>query len=268
MYKRIIEGFVVFFLLLGIFAFWGMPWASQEATSKITDFLAFLITILGFGATIYQLNETEIAIRESQEKPELKLQFVSSNNNVEGSYGSEPIIDIRLRKSDNEKKLKAKVGLRVTNSGTRSASKINLFFIVRRKGVIDKTKVDIDKENSEGKPDLSIGELDITLSERQSFGSQYIEYTDYFSRVGFRGKQRRFAGITLNFNQQLVIHNDHYDRPVLAELDIAFDSNDFESEFEVWYRIHSYEGNSVIDKMNSRLKNRYQYYPVRFLIDD
>jgi hypothetical protein len=251
MFRSTIALTAFLFLVLITIVFWFIPWPNADILSKIANYMTFVLTILGFSMTIYQLRETEIAIRESQEKPRLQLEILESKD-APGSYGSEKTHDITLKKIIDQKgKVGATLGLRITNSGTKAASKLWFTFLFKRK----------EKDELE-----AVGKLDIYIPEKLSFPSQ-IEYFDYYVRPDFDLTKRRYAGITFKFSDHLVIHTDHYDRPVVAEINLILNEKDIEPDFEIHYRIQSYEGNEILVEMKKKKIEKDQIYPIKFFLE-
>ena len=214
--------------------------------------MTFLLAILGFSATIYQLRETEIAVRESQQKPILELGVLAAND-VPGNYKNVHAHEITLRNLANSRgKIGATLGLRITNSGTKAASKLWFTFVFKRKTIDDRNK---------------IGKLDVRFFPEKQNAKTQVEYFDYDMRPDFDLERQRYVGITFKFSDYLVIHTDKYDRPLIAEVEIEMDKKDFEAEFEIHYRIQSYEGNEILENLVRKGVEENQIYPIKFLME-
>lgn len=245
-------GITAFLLLIVTIGFWFIPWSSDDAFDKALNYSAFFLAIIGLSATIYQLRETEIAIRESQEKPRLELEVLEAGATA-GSYGSEKTYQITLKKIA-KGKLGATLGLRITNSGTKAASRLWFTFLFKRKGFDDGPG--------------SIGKIDVLFDPKKQSFTTHVKYFDYDVRPDFQKQERKYAGITFRFSDDLAIYTDHYDRPVVAEVEISMNEKSFESEFEIHYRIQSYEGNEILDLMRKNKEGANQVYPILFQIQN
>src|SRR5512141_2797894 len=120
--RTIIKWAVAVFLVVGTVIFWIIPWKDVEFSKKVIEYMTFLITILGFSATIYQLHETEIAVRESQEKPRLELEVLAPARTKNDNYQSRPVNALGLHKLNRSgRKVGTTFALRIKNTGKVTA---------------------------------------------------------------------------------------------------------------------------------------------------
>jgi hypothetical protein len=73
--------------------------------------------------------------------------------------------------------------------------------------------------------------------------------------------------LTLKFPEDLVIHPDPYDRPIVAEIDLSMEATNVESELEIQYRIQAYEGNVYLERGKEKVIGEAdgQIYPISFI---
>jgi hypothetical protein len=250
--RAVIAWAVIILFILGTVIYWVIPWSDVAFSSRLFGYLAFVTTIVGFGATIYQLRETEIAVRESQEKPRLELEILAPAKSKYDNYASKPVHALGLHPlGGSEDKIGTTFAVRIRNTGKATASHIWLTFLVQRRGLEGKAK---------------IGKLDLTYDEAEQRYRNQAEYFDYDVRPDFECTAPRRCGLTFHYGENLVIHNDPYVHPVVAEISIEMAAGDFEAEYELRYRIQSYEGNEALDEINrgSDGKAYSLIYPLRF----
>ena len=236
-------GILIFLLLLagGTSAHW-LIFPSADLKNTTISYVNFLATIVGFFITIYQLRETERAIEESLEKPQLEIELLSANQ--VGTYSSEASNIVNLYPVVNQTGfLGTHLGLRIVNKGNKAASRIYLTFVFLPKGA--KSNDSTSKVN--------------VLFDQSKAGETQIVYADSDVRNGYQ------IGWTFKFSENLVIYADLYDRPIVAALDLLVRDVDFKEEYEVNYRIQSYEGNKSLETLNKkRGAEKNQIYSVKF----
>lgn len=247
----------VVFLVAGVLAYWVVPWASVDLQDTTRSFIGFLVTLFGFIVTIYRLRATEISILKSIQKPALQLEILPSSGRPEehpGRYAGKKIEEnTRLLLYPVEgSTVGTRIALRIQNVGDKAASRVWLTFVFKRKGM-PKAK--------------EIGKLDIYYHEGQQNYRSQVKYWDYDLRPDFELSERQ-SGLTFKFSEDFVIHADKTDRAVLAEVDLRMNRADFEAEFEVHYRIQSYEGNSLLEALKDKKtgEQNNQRYPITFEI--
>jgi hypothetical protein len=243
MTKKQFLGILVFLLLLagGTVAHWATFQNSSLQTTLIS-YLMFLATIVGFSITVYQLRETERSIEESLEKPQLEIELVSASK--VGLYSSEADNNVYFYPIvDKPNYLGAHVGLRIINKGNKAASKIYLTFVFLLKGA---------------KEDDTSSKLNV-IFDQANLGDSQIIYSDSDVRNGYQ------IGWTFKFSDNLFIHADLYDRPFVAGLDLIMQENELQNEYEIHYRIQSYEGNKSLELLKKKHGARQsQIYAVKF----
>jgi hypothetical protein len=251
----IVTGIGILFLLIGTLSYWIIPWPNTDFGNKMISYIGFLLTLVGFTITVYQLRATEIAILESNQKPALQLEVLAPPGRPSESptlYTGDPTNQVLLYPLEEDLIIGTRIALRIQNIGNKTASHIWLTFLFKRK--------DMPKKQE-------IGKLDIYYDlESQGYTSQ-VTYYDYDQRPDYESYSRQ-AGLTFKFTENFVIHSDPKDRSVLAEIDIKMKKNDFEPNYEIHYRIQSYEGNGFQEALKDKKTGQYvnQKYPITFKI--
>lgn len=245
--------FIVLIALLavGTFLHWFISWPSTDSRDTAFSYWALVATLVGFAATVYQLGETERSIQEGNQKPALQIEVLPPKTQPEkaGRYGRERTHQLALYPSNHDGSIiETHCALRITNTGDKAASRIYLTYDFRPKRVPgdDKRegglKVEYDKEH---KP-------------------LHVIYSDDYVPV------ETSIGQTLKFSGDSVIHPDPFDRPVVAELNLSMRAIDFEPDYEIHYRIQSYEGNRLLESSKNKEtdKRLNQVYPISFVRAD
>jgi hypothetical protein len=252
--QRIALAILAVLLMAGIMVHWlfpwrwlpssitRIPWSSADLQDYTISFLSLLATLIGFAVAVYQLGETERAIHESNQKPALQLEVLPPTETL-GIYPDQVTHKLDLHKND-KSTLETHCALKIRSSGTKAASRIYLTFTFKRREILTnepESKLRVDLVESQDLPKTA--------------------YRD--AGTPFGGQQ---AGWDLKFTEDFVIHPDDRDRPVVAILSLTMKDEDFEPDYAIHYRIHSYEGNDILeasrDKKTGRLQD--QIYPITF----
>ena len=236
-------GVLVFLLLLagGTSAHW-LIFPNADLKNTTISYVNFLATVVGFFITIYQLRETERAIEENFEKPQLEIELLPANQ--VGIYSSEANNIVSLYPVANKTGyFGTHLGLRIVNKGNKAASRIYLTFVFLPKGA---------------KGDDVTSKINV-LFDQSKAGETQIVYADSDVRNGYQ------IGWTFKFSESLVIYADLYDRPIVAALDLLLREVDFGEEYEINYRIQSYEGNKSLEEITKKHgAEKNQTYLVKF----
>ena len=226
---------------IGTYVFLLVPSSVADTQSRVAGYIAFIATLVGFIFTIIQL---EREIQQSREKPTLNLEILPYTG--PNSYASEKCDKLAFYPlSQNRSRLGAKCALRITNTGDRAASRIYLTFDFRR------------QQRVKNEP---TSKVNVIYEEESVFSKDLLVYADAYQRYGY------MPGWTFKYSDNLAIHTDHFDRPIVAEITLMIDNNDFESEYEIHYRLQSYEGNNNPDKKRKDSTSPLsRIYPIKFV---
>lgn len=253
----IVTGIGIIFLIIGTLSYWIIPWPNTDFENKIISYIGFLLTLVGFTITVYQLRATEIAILESNQKPALQLEILVPPGKPSRSstvYTGNPTNQVILYPLKENSVIGTRIALRIQNVGNKAASHIWLTFLFKRKNM---------PKNQE------IGKLDINYDKTSQGYTNQITYYDYDQRPDYES-YNRIAGLTFKFIEDFVIHADPKDRSVLAEIDIKMEKTGFEPDYDIHYRIQSYEGNEIQEALKDKKTGQFvnQKYPITFKIAD
>jgi hypothetical protein len=236
---------LVVILAAGTIAHWFIPQANNYWQGTAISYISLLATLLGFGAVVYQLRETERAIQEGTEQPALRLEvleFVAAPNQYAGQ-GTNRLALYPAR--DNPSIIGVHCAFRIVNEGSKPASHLYLTFDFRR-------------QESNRTVNESSSRVNVYYNKKEQ---NYVRaaYADCSEENGYQ------VGWTMQFPPQIIAYPD-LDRPVIAEVDLTMLTAEYESNYEIHYRIQSYEGNKYLTKakQGKRLEVQDQIYEITF----
>jgi hypothetical protein len=221
-------GALLLLLVVGTAIHWFIPWSGPSIQANAISYLVFVATLVGFAATIYQLQETERSIQESAEKPALELEVLPAEGEP-GMYSSTATHELELRPLDDDgSRIGARFALGISNHGRKTASRVFLTFVFQSS----------ERSSDSATEKLTVLPAKMVKSVGGSHDFPLAIYADADVRAG------QWLGWTLRFPADFVVYPDSVDRPIVAQLNLVLAKKDFRPNWEIHYRIHSLEGNS------------------------
>jgi len=232
-------GFLILLVLFvfGTVLFWFIGFQNTQAMLKLLLYMFFLMGLAGFAVLSYFLLSLEFPI------PALEIEVLPASDSL-GAYKGEKSDKLIFRPDPDGAVLRTRCALRIVNTGTRPATRLFMVFFFKCKS-----------KSSDG----SAGHLVVDYNrEKQRYAKAVDSEVDV--RDGYP------VGYTLRFEDGTAIYPDAQDKRIVAELELVIKSEHFEDEFEIRYRIHSWEGNRC---MSARTYERIgatsdQVYRIQF----
>lgn len=227
---------------------WLIPPADNDWKNTAMSFAGFLATLVGFAALTFQLKETERAIQESSAQPALRLEvlaFVAAPCQYVGQ-GTHKLV---LHPTANDASIiGTRCAFRVVNEGSKPGSYIYLTFDIRR------TRWNETPNEPPSRINVSYTKAD------QHYGKAV--YSDASYEWGYQ------IGWTMQFPDRIIAYPD-LDRPVVAEFNLSMSAAEFESDYEIHYRVTSYEGNKYLTKIKrgKKVEVQDQIYKIGFELE-
>jgi hypothetical protein len=232
-------GFLILLVLfvIGTVLFWFTGLQNSLAPGGAIPYLFFLALLAGFSVLSYFL------LSIGPPMPALQIEVLPASDSP-GAYKNEKTGRLAFSPDPDGAVLRARCALRIVNTGTCPASKVFFVFFFRR------------RSKSAGE---NVGRLVVDYNREKQRHAQ-SNRNDVDVCDGFP------VGYTLRLEDGFTVYPDANDKRIAAELELIFKSEHFEENFEIRYRIHSWEGNRFIsERANERIGDTMdQVYPIRF----
>jgi hypothetical protein len=232
-------GFLILLVLFvfGTALFWFIGFQSTGTMSKALLYLFFLIALAGFAVLSYFLLSLEPPI------PALQIEVLPASDSP-GGYRSEKTDSLVFQPDPDGTVLRTRCALRIVNTGTRPASRLFIVFFFKCKL----------KSSDQG-----AGRLVVDYNREKQRYAKAVQ-SEVEVRDGYP------VGYTLRIEEGLTVYPDVHDKHIVAELELIMKSEHFTGEYEIRYRIHSWEGNRCMsERTNERIgATSDQAYHIRF----
>jgi hypothetical protein len=232
-------GFMILLVLfvVGTVVFWFIGLQDVFPPERAMAYLFFLTFLAGFSVLSYYLLSLKPLM------PALQVDVLPASD-TPGMYKNEKTSRLVFSPDPDGTVLRVRCALRIINTGTRPATKVFFVFFFRR------------RSKSSGE---NVGRLVVDYNREKQRHAKSLQ-SDVDVRDGYP------VGYTLHLDDAFTVYPDVNDKRIAAELELVFKSEHFEEDFELRYRIHSYEGNQYVsDRANEQIGEATdQSYRIRF----